>query len=290
MVARDLGRSLQRTLTHLRPPPVKGGKFAMPIPSHFRPTPRFVAVKDRIPFWHIAPNDQVVVVKGGPEVKGKSGTVERVDRETNRVWLKQADFQYKKRIASEYPGQVLSPSYTNPDAHATVARPFHIANLRLQARDAGETYTVSRMRRTAPTWDRTLHRFSWKRYGLAPGLAKKGTHAGKGWVLIPWPREDAAPMQSAGPLDAVAADAFAPTWTPSLDSLPSSDPSDSAVDNLAEELQISSLDLQGGYHSRAARTKRFNDKKWDEKEYGIQRRKDEMARRVDARDVVELDL
>ena len=93
MVARDLGRSLQRTLTHLRPPPIKGGKFAMPIPTHFRPAPRFVAVEDRIPFWHIAPNDLVTVIKGGDEVKGKTGTVDRVDRETNRVYLKQDDFK-----------------------------------------------------------------------------------------------------------------------------------------------------------------------------------------------------
>lgn len=95
MPPRDLGKSLQRTLTHLRPPPVKGGKFAMPIPTHFRPTPRFVHVKDRIPYWHIAPNDQVVIVKGGAEVKGKTGTVERVERETNRLWLKQSDFQVR---------------------------------------------------------------------------------------------------------------------------------------------------------------------------------------------------
>lgn len=93
MAPRDLGKSLQRTLTHLRPPPVKGGKFAMPIPTHFRPGMRFVQVKDRIPFWHIAPSDQVIVIKGGADVKGKTGTVERVDRETNRVWLKQSDFQ-----------------------------------------------------------------------------------------------------------------------------------------------------------------------------------------------------
>lgn len=77
---------------HLKPPPTKGGKFAMPIPSHFRPAAPFVQVKDRVPYWNIAPNDRVVVIKGGKEVKGKTGVVDRVERESNRVWLKESDF------------------------------------------------------------------------------------------------------------------------------------------------------------------------------------------------------
>lgn len=67
------------------------------------------------------------------------------------------------------------------------------------------------------------------------------------------------------------------TWTPTLASLPVDSP-DSTLP-LAEELEISALDLTGGYHSRAARTQRFNEKKWEEKEYGKQRRTDEMRQR-----------
>lgn len=93
MPPRDLSKTLQRALTHLAPPPTKGGKFAMPIPSHFRPAAKFVQVKDRVPFWNIAPNDKVMVVRGSDDVKGQVGTVEAVDRATNRVFLKEPIFK-----------------------------------------------------------------------------------------------------------------------------------------------------------------------------------------------------
>ncbi|KAK4693775.1 hypothetical protein P7C70_g8868, partial [Phenoliferia sp. Uapishka_3] len=281
MPPKDLSKSLQRTLTHLRPPPVKGGKFAMPIPTHFRPTPRFVQVKDRIPFWHIAPNDTVVVIKGGAEVKGKSGTVDRVDRETNRVYLKQSDFQAKKRIASEYPMAALSPSH-NPDAIATVSRPFHISNIRLEARSAGDTYTVSRMKRTTPTWDRNYRRFAWKRFGFVRELVGEDHD---GWIAIPWPKELPEPSSIAGPLDSTSETAFSSTFNPLLSTLTPSSLTDLPT---ADELKISALDLNGGYHSRAARTKRFNDKKWEVKEFGKERRKVEIEKRLGERESVEL--
>lgn len=76
-------------------------------------------------------------------------------------------------------------------------RPFHIANVRLQARDAGELYTVSRMKRSVPAWDRHYRRFSWKRYGLVAELARNG-HQGGGWIQIPWPKEEATPSSAPG--------------------------------------------------------------------------------------------
>jgi hypothetical protein len=93
MPPRDLSRSLQRTVAHLNPPPHRGGKFGRSsIPTHFRQNPHFVQVKDRIPFWHVAPGDRVMMVRGGEDVKGKVGVVDRVDRETNRVYLKEPEF------------------------------------------------------------------------------------------------------------------------------------------------------------------------------------------------------
>lgn len=125
MAPRDLSKTLQRALTHLNPPPVKGGKFAMPIPSHFRPAPKFVQVKDRVPFWNIAPNDKVMVVKGSEDVRGQVGTVEAVDRVTNRVFLKEPIFKVSKeqaRLSRAMVGSVtrrivltpLSPSRPQP--------------------------------------------------------------------------------------------------------------------------------------------------------------------------------
>lgn len=67
----------------------------MPIPTHFRPAQPFVQVKDRIPYWNIAPNDRVVVVRGSKELKGKVGVVDRVERESNRVYLKEPEFSVR---------------------------------------------------------------------------------------------------------------------------------------------------------------------------------------------------
>jgi len=72
----------------------------MPIPSHFRPAQDFVQVKDRIPFWHVAPGDRVKLVRGDSELKGRTGTVDRVDRETNRVYLKEGHFSVRSPLSS----------------------------------------------------------------------------------------------------------------------------------------------------------------------------------------------
>lgn len=91
-LGRELSRSHQRNLEHLRPPPTRGGKMGMPIPTHFRPQPKFVQVKDRVPYWHFVPGDRVKLVKGDERVKNKVGRIERVDRETNRVYLSETEF------------------------------------------------------------------------------------------------------------------------------------------------------------------------------------------------------
>lgn len=83
----------------------------MPIPSHFRPAAPFVQVKDRIPYWNIAPNDRVVVIKGGKDVKGKTGVVDRVERESNRVYLKESDFAV--RFASRRLDELLADPLCN---------------------------------------------------------------------------------------------------------------------------------------------------------------------------------
>lgn len=67
----------------------------MPIPSHFRPAAPFVQVKDRIPYWNIAPQDKVVLVRGSKDVKGLAGVVERVERESNRVFITGPQFQVR---------------------------------------------------------------------------------------------------------------------------------------------------------------------------------------------------
>ncbi|GAA5832086.1 hypothetical protein JCM3766R1_003712 [Sporobolomyces carnicolor] len=276
---RDLARSLQRTLTHLKPPPSKGGKFAMPIPSHFRPAPDFVQVKDRIPFWHVAPGDRVKLVKGDSELKNRIGTVERVDRETNKVYLKEPHFSVKKRQFNEYPGQSLEPGYSGGDAQATysVPRPFHLSNLRLQIRDGGEEYTATRVRKGPVSWDRRLRRFNWKRYALVPQLGGVEGDADKGWRELPWPKEE-VPTSSPGELDNTASTALRTTFAPTLDSLslapsrrrlPQSPLKPITLQEGAPlEIAIGQLDLGGNYYSRAKKTERFNQRKEEDKKYG----------------------
>ncbi|GAA5889940.1 hypothetical protein JCM8208_001174 [Rhodotorula glutinis] len=273
---RELARTLQRSLVHLKPPPVKGGKFQLPLPTHFRPTPAFVQVKDRIPFWHVAPGDRVKLVKGSEDVKGKVGVVDRVDRETNRVYLKEPEFAAKKRQFSEYPGQQLEPDFAGSgDAGGTytVARPFHVSNVRLQVRDGEHEYTATRTRKSKVTWDRRNRRFAWKRYVLVPEL---GAGDESGWRELPWPKED-VPTSTPTERDMTSTTTL-PSWIPDLSAL-SLSPSRADLprlptkpialaDGAPPELQVSQLDLGGSYYSRASRTRRFNERKAAEKEYG----------------------
>ena len=181
-------------------------------------------MKDRLAFWHIAPNDKVKLIRGPADIKGTVGTVATVDRERSRVYLVENQFavrffappstaeltpsicvrQAKKRQANQYPGEAFTPEHT-PSAIVFLPKAYHVDNLRLQVEDAGESHTVSRIKRSAVTWDRRLRRFHWKRYGLVPKLispevlAEDGTvekPAHSGWLQIAWPREATRETQS----------------------------------------------------------------------------------------------
>ncbi|SCZ98223.1 BZ3500_MvSof-1268-A1-R1_Chr7-1g09062 [Microbotryum saponariae] len=277
-MSKDLSRTLQRTLTHLRPASRKGGQFGAPVPSHFGPQPAFVHVKDRIPYWNIAPMDKVVLVKGPKSIKRVQGTVHRVEREANRVWLRENEFavsfdcisfmkthlminlciaQIKKRQQAQYPGEALTASYSGGDAQATYYQPraYHVSNLRLQVTDGGKTYTATRLRRSKVTWDRRNGRFHWHRYGLVPELvgteiegAQGGTHTG--WVKIPWPKIEVE-KTAKGENDVGAEESLKSTWVPTVDTLTQG----------IDELKLSDKEFGLGKQSRAHKTKRYNERK-----------------------------
>ncbi|GAA5992755.1 hypothetical protein JCM10908_006918 [Rhodotorula pacifica] len=273
-LGRDLSRSLQRNLEHLRPPPTRGGKSGMPIPSHFRPPPKFVQVKDRVPYWHFAPGDRVKLIKGDERVKGKVGVIERVDRETNRVYLAEPEFAAKKRSPNEYPGQQTEPGFTSSQDTYSTPRPFHISNLRLQVRDGGKEYTSTRVRRTEVGWDATEGKYVWKRLALVPDLASEEA---SGWREVPWPEEE-KPTHQKGALDAAEAEILRTSWTPDISKLSLAPSRNSAPKNPSRplslpadappELHVGQLDLGGAYWSRAKRQERFQEKKAQEKQYG----------------------
>lgn len=100
--------------------------------------------------------------------------------------------QVKKRMPSEYPGQALESGGNDQPIYAP--RAYHVANFRLRVHVQGKTYTATRVKRSAVTWDRAQKRFSWHRYGLVTELATETT---KGWVKIAWPKEE-VPTSSPG--------------------------------------------------------------------------------------------
>lgn len=74
-----------------------------------------------------------------------------------------------------------------------------------------------------------------------------------------------------GPLNTLSLPALSNTFIPTLFSLSPTTP----LSDQAPEISMPTLDLCGGYHSRAQRTQRFNDIKAEEKKFGLEKRKEE---------------
>lgn len=109
--------------------------MGMPIPSHFRPQPKFVQVKDRVPYWHFAPGDRVKLVKGDERVKGKVGVIERVERETNRVYLAEPEFAVRFSLIT------LHREATNSDREPFTDGTYPPARVRDRPRSGRRTST-----------------------------------------------------------------------------------------------------------------------------------------------------
>lgn len=86
-------RRVLRSLDHMCPG--ENTKFIRKLrPSYMQPAVPYVQPKDRIKFWNIVPGDHVKLRSGavghdeeGRPIRGE-GIVDRVDRETNRLWLR----------------------------------------------------------------------------------------------------------------------------------------------------------------------------------------------------------
>ncbi|BGO98434.1 DNA-directed RNA polymerase subunit [Rhodotorula toruloides] len=287
----DAGRLLQRNLGHLRPPPIAGKKHNK-VPTYFRPRPKFVKLKDRIPFWYIAPGDKVQLIKGDRELKNVTGVVDKVDRMTNRVMLKGTEFAHKKRQPAEYKGQALDPNYNPPDGGVYyVPRSFHVSNLRLVYTHKNQEYLATRIRKSKVTWNRRLRRFSWRRYVLVPALATN--HGAAQWRRLVWPVED-RPKYGGNKNPAVVCEqqeAMRNNFMPDLSKLSlvprpeeiSRDPSKypKLPTDAPPEVKVGILDVGGAYWSRANRMKRFRLRKEEEKKYGKEKMKEAIAARAE---------
>ncbi|GEM08514.1 translation protein SH3-like domain protein [Rhodotorula toruloides] len=267
----DAGRMLQRNLGHLRPPPL-GGKWHNRIPTYFRPRPKFVQVKDRIPFWYIAPGDKVQLVKGSKELKRITAVVDKVDRMTNRVWLKGTEFARKKRQPAEFKGQTLDPSYNAPEGGVyQIPRSFHVSNLRLVYTHKNEEFVATRVKQTKVTWNRRL------RGGASSGLWKIGqstaaVHKNPAVVCAHQEAMRNNFMPDLSKLSLVPRPEEIPRDPSKYPKLPTEAP---------PEVKVGILDVGGAYWSRANRMKRFRLKKEEEKKYGKEKMKEAIADRAE---------
>lgn len=84
VVTANHGRTVQRSFDHMlkrHPRRNYKGKFDS----------KFLAIKDRIPLWNYSAGDRVRVITGVH--KGKFGTIDYVNRQSNHVCLVEPEFQ-----------------------------------------------------------------------------------------------------------------------------------------------------------------------------------------------------
>ncbi|KAN0062367.1 hypothetical protein ACQY0O_005249 [Thecaphora frezii] len=196
-------KGVLRSLKHLNPPK-PGSKFAIKAPSHAAHRPKFVHVKDRIPFWNIVPGDHVRLRAGcvgqkeglddesGAKVRGE-GIVESIDREKNWVWLRDVD--ENNRLAPKAIRHIV-PRYIDPTDPSKgfgpnvteVPRPVHYSNLMLKV-PGSDQYAV-RLTRSSPIYDRRRGMYTWKRYATIKLSEKQQKETGQTFekVEVPWPK------------------------------------------------------------------------------------------------------
>ncbi|KAK0556174.1 hypothetical protein OC844_005931 [Tilletia horrida] len=203
MVAEQTSKAVLRSLRHMLPshlPTSMTKHQRRRIPTQMRHVPKFVHLKDRIPYWNIVPGDEVKVRSGksvllndpskmgagrAAKVRGQ-GIVQTIDRSRNWVWLRDPDEQ--TRLAPMAVRHVVprlvdpaDPSKGYSDTTNRIARPVHYSNLMLKV--PGTELYASRITRSNVRYDRTRGMFAWKRYGVV----KKEDGAVER-IEIPWPK------------------------------------------------------------------------------------------------------
>lgn len=105
MATRRQSRKLQDSLAHVKPadPRTATGsskfRFAR-VPTQFTSPEPYVALKDRITYWNVAPNDKIVVARGSARhLRRTEATVSSVDRWNNRVFI--AENAFNVRLCSQ---------------------------------------------------------------------------------------------------------------------------------------------------------------------------------------------
>lgn len=89
---KQAGTLLQRNFDHMDPrlPNNKGMRL---VPGEQERTPKYIRPKDRIRQFNLTIGDKVLVTKGNEKIKGRIGTIARMDRTQNICWLAEHEFQ-----------------------------------------------------------------------------------------------------------------------------------------------------------------------------------------------------
>ena len=187
-----------RSLDHMRQGPSE--KFSRKLrPSYMQPRIHYMPPKDRIKFWNIVPGDHVKLRSGavghneqGRPIRGE-GIVDRVDRTTNRIWLR--DLSDDHKLAPKIIRHAI-PRMVDPEGGPekgfsgnvnTVARPVHYSKVMLKVPDS--EHFASRVENTTPYWDKRRNMFAWRRFAVIKDLSEEAVRSGNvvRRVEVPWP-------------------------------------------------------------------------------------------------------
>ncbi|WFD29417.1 hypothetical protein MSPP1_000426 [Malassezia sp. CBS 17886] len=169
-------------------------------PTYMQSPPAYVAPKDRIRFWNIAPGDVVKLRSGAvghdehsKPIRGE-GIVTRVDRTTNRVWLRDANDEVRlapRNIKHAVP-RMVDPSAGEEKGYSgnvtEVPRPVHYSKVMLKVPNTQQY--ASRIVRSKPYWDKAKGMFVWKRFAIVKATSEEAVRAGEALkkVEVPWPK------------------------------------------------------------------------------------------------------
>jgi hypothetical protein len=70
-------------------------RFQLQSKRYRREMPAYVRPRDLVPAWNIAPGDPVLVLAGGSEIARRVGTVAKVERTANRLYLRERQFMVR---------------------------------------------------------------------------------------------------------------------------------------------------------------------------------------------------
>lgn len=90
MAADVVGKLAQNGFRHMLDTLQHGSMRGVPTRVGNKERRGWVPPKDRIALWNLAPGDAVQVISG--KMKGKTGTIDMVDRPRNRVYLLETEF------------------------------------------------------------------------------------------------------------------------------------------------------------------------------------------------------